>query len=119
MIYRVQIGGRTAHRLGFRISALTEYTSESIVARGKAIYQQLRNEVEPHHNGKFLAIDIKTADYEIDEQGTVAINRLLSKRPDAVIYLVRIGQRAVYRLGFRGPYGTLANKVRTNPKPLK
>ena len=36
----------------------SDYTAEAIVARGKAIYQQLRDVVEPHHNGKFLVIDI-------------------------------------------------------------
>ena len=70
VIYCVRIGCRTASQLGFRLSVLTDYTSEDIVTRGKTIYQQLRNEVEPQYNGKFLAIDVKTEDYEIDDQGT-------------------------------------------------
>ena len=32
----------------------SDYTPETIVARGNAIYQQRRNEVEPQHNGKIL-----------------------------------------------------------------
>ena len=96
----------------------SDHTAETIAARGKAIYQQLRNEVEPHHNGKFLVIDIETGDYEIDAKGTLAINRLFVKRPDAVIYLLRIGHRTAYQIGFRGTYGTLTNKVKTNTKPL-
>lgn len=91
-------------------------TTETTAMRGKTIYQQLRNKIEPHHNGKFLAIDIETEDYEIDVNGTVAITRLLAKHPDAVIYLLQIGHRAAYRMGFRGTYGTLINKVKTNTK---
>lgn len=119
VVYCMRIGARTAHQLGFRVSVLTDYTSEDIVDRGKEIYQQLRNEVEPQYNGKFLAIDIKTEDYEINDQGTMAISRLLSQHPDAVIYLGRIGHRAAYRMGFRGTYGILANKVNTNIKLLQ
>ena len=89
----------------------SDYTSKAIVTRGKAIYQQLKDEVELHHNGKFLAIDIETQDYEIHDKGTVAITQLLAKYPNAVIYLVRIGHRTAYKAGFRGTYGTLINKV--------
>ena len=118
VIYCTRIGCRTANPLGFRLSTLTDYPSGTITARGKAIYQKLQNKIEPRHNGKFLVIDIQTEDYEIDAQGTVAINRLLSKHPDAVIYLSRIGHQSTYQLGFRGIYGTLANKWRL-AKPLK
>ena len=97
----------------------SDYTAEAIADRGKAIYQRLRDAVETEHNGKFLVIDIETENYEIDVQGTVAVNCLLSKHPDAVIYLLRIGHRTAYRIGFRGTYGTLANKVKTNTKPTK
>ena len=91
-------------------------TAETTATRGKTIYQQLRDKVEPYHNGKFLAIDIETEDYEIDANGTVAITRLLAKHPDAVIYLLQIGHRAAYQMGFRGTYGTLTKKVKTNIK---
>ena len=97
----------------------SDHTTETIATRGKMIYQRLRDEVEPHHNGKFLAIDIETEDYEIDLNGTVAVTRLLAKHPDAVIYLLKIGHRAAYRMGFRGTYGTLTNKVKANAKPLQ
>lgn len=77
----------------------SHYTSETIVARGKAIYQHLKDEVELRHSGKFLSIDVATKDYEIDADGTLAITRLLDRHPNAVIYLVRIGHRTAYRVG--------------------
>ncbi len=107
VIYCTRIGCLTANPLGFRLSVLTDYPSGTVTARGEAIYQKLQNEVERHHNGEFLVIDIQTEDYEIDVRSTAAINRLLSKHPDAVIYLVRIGHQAAYQLGSGGTYGTL------------
>lgn len=95
----------------------SDYTTETIGARGKSIYhQRLQEAVEPNHNGKFVAIDIETEDYEIDANGTVAVTRLLAKHPDAVIYLLKIGHRSAYRMGFRSTYGTLTNKTKTNTK---
>ena len=88
----------------------SHYASEVVVARGKAIYQQLKDEVELHHNGKFLVIDVETENYEIHDRGTVAITRLLDRHPNAVIYLMRIGHQTAYKLGFRSTYGTLSNK---------
>ncbi|RKU15592.1 hypothetical protein C6501_06770 [Candidatus Poribacteria bacterium] len=84
----------------------SDYTSKAIVTCGKAIYQQLKDEVEFHHNGKFLAIDIETQHYEIHDKGTGAITQLLAKYPNATIYLVRIGHRTAYKAGFRSTYGT-------------
>lgn len=117
VIYCTRIGCSTANPLGFRLSVLTDYPSGTVTTRGKTIYQKLQNKVEPRHNGKFLVIDIQTEDYEIDDQGTVAINRLLSKHPDAVIYLMRIGHQSPYRLGFWNTFETSKNKIKTNTEP--
>ena len=78
------------------------YTSEAIAARGKEIYQQqIREKVEPQHKGKFLSVDIETGDYEIDTDDLSPSMRLLAKRPEAVIYSLRIGFRAAHRIGFK------------------
>ena len=78
------------------------YTSEVVAARGKEIYQQqIRDKVEPEHKGKFLSVDIETGDYEIDTDDLSPTMRLLAKRPDAVIYSLRIGFPAAYRIGFK------------------
>ncbi len=80
----------------------TKYTSEFVTARGKEIYQQqIQDKVEPEHNGKFLSVDIETGDYEIDTDDLSPSIRLLAKRPDAVIYSLRVGFPAAHRLGFK------------------
>jgi hypothetical protein len=78
------------------------YTAEEVAARGEALYeQQIRAHVEVAHMGKFVVIDIETGDYEIDVDDLAATKRALAKRPDAVLYGLRIGVPTAYRLGGR------------------
>ena len=76
------------------------YTSEEVASRGEAIYGgQIRDKVEANHIGEFLVIDIETGEYEIHAEDLIATKRLLAKRPSAVIYGLRIGFPAAYRIG--------------------
>jgi hypothetical protein len=80
----------------------SHYTAEAVAARGEAIYeQQIRAEVEAEHKGQFVVIDIETGEYEIDADDLAATKRALAKRPNAVLYGLRIGYPAAYRLGGR------------------
>ena len=79
----------------------SDYPREVVVSRGKEIYQQLRDKVEPEHKGRILAIDVKTGDYEIDDKVAVALERVRAKNPDAMVYCLRLGSPGVYRMGFR------------------
>ena len=79
----------------------SDYPREVVVSRGKAIYQQLRDKVEPEHKGRILAIDVKTGNYEIDDEDAVAMDKIHAKNPDAIVYCLRIGFPAVHRFGFR------------------
>ena len=79
------------------------YSSEEVVRQGKAVYeQQLRAKVESGNIGKFLVIDIETGAYEIDRDEVAALKRAKAKRPDAPLYMLRIGYRAAYHLGGAG-----------------
>jgi hypothetical protein len=76
------------------------YTPEEVAQRGEAIYErQIRARVEPEHRGQFVVIDIETGDYELDADDLVATKRALAKRSEAVLYGLRIGSPAAYRLG--------------------
>jgi hypothetical protein len=73
---------------------------EEHARRGTEMYeQQVRPRVEADNYGKIVAIDIDTGDYEIAETGLAASQRLLARHPDAQIWCVRIGHRAVHHLG--------------------
>ena len=77
-------------------------TADMIASRGEELYQQnIRANVEAEHKGKFLAVDIETGDYAIADEDLDATDRLLSKRPDALVYGLRIGFPAAYRIGFK------------------
>jgi hypothetical protein len=75
--------------------------NEDIHRRGQALYdERIRALVETEENiGKELVIDVETGDYEIDESGLAASQRLHAKRPGAALFGLRIGYNAVYGLG--------------------
>jgi hypothetical protein len=76
------------------------YTREEIAHRGEELYEQrIRSAVEPANEGKIIVIDIETGDYEIDEDHLAANARARAKRPDAILYGMRIGHRALGKVG--------------------
>ncbi len=76
------------------------YTTEEVGRIGQELYdREIRSQVEAEHRGKFLVLDILTRDYEIDENDLAASDRLLARKPTAVLYGVRIGYPTAYRLG--------------------
>ncbi|HRX78895.1 MAG TPA: hypothetical protein P5307_07520 [Pirellulaceae bacterium] len=77
-----------------------KYLPEIVESRGEEIYdRQIRQKVEAGNKGKFVVIDIETGEYELDEDDLQATKRALAKRPEAVLYGVRIGYPTAYNLG--------------------
>ena len=60
---------------------------------GDVIYERdIQHLVEPEHNGKYAAIDLRTGEYEIAESKDDATRRLLKGRPwDTITWIQRIG----------------------------
>ena len=83
-------------------STQRRYSKEDFAQRGDAIYD---NDIRPHLKnedaGKFVAIDIATGAYEIDEDELEAGKRLRARVPEAQIWIVRVGSRYVHRFGGR------------------
>jgi hypothetical protein len=80
------------------------YSKEEFAQRGKAIYEaQVRSQVEAGNHGKIVAIDIETGAFEIGDDSLTAAKQLLRRYPDAQIFGIRIGHRAVHRFGFSSP----------------
>lgn len=76
------------------------YSPEEVESRGEEIYnQQIRQQVEAGNRGKFVVIDIETGAYELDDDVLQATKRALTKRPEAILYGVRIGYPTAYNLG--------------------
>jgi hypothetical protein len=85
------------------------YDKDEIARRGKDLYEgHVRGEVEAGgaNEGRFLAIDVDSGDHEVADDALGAGAGLRRRRPDATIYLMRVGRpgerpRAAYRLGGR------------------
>lgn len=76
------------------------YAVEEVARRGRDLYErEIREKVENEHTGKFLVVDVDSGEYEIAEEDIVAFDRALANNPDAVLYGIRIGESAAYRLG--------------------
>jgi hypothetical protein len=74
-------------------------TSDEIARRGDLLYER---EVAPHvsteDTGCFVAIDVESGVYEIDRHELTAIHRLLAQKPDAQIWLRRVGKTYTHRI---------------------
>jgi hypothetical protein len=78
------------------------YSKEEFARRGDEIYAtQVRSQVEAGNQGKIVAIDLETGDFEVDASEIAACDRLEARHADAQIWIVRIGSRHVRRLGGR------------------
>ena len=78
----------------------TTLTKEEIAQRGREIYDRdVRPKVESANKGRFLVVDVLSGAFEIADSDRAASDQLKARIPDAVIYGLRIGHRAAYRLG--------------------
>ena len=82
------------------------YGKEEFARRGDAIYE---NDVLPHLKaedaGKFVAVDIESGAFEIDDNELGACDKLDARIPDSQTWLVRIGSRYLHRFGGRESRG--------------
>ena len=79
---------------------------EETARRGDEIYaRQIRSLVEEGNRGRVVAIDVESGVYALAENALSASHRLLDQVPNAEIWCVRVGHRALHRMGgaaFRG-----------------
>jgi hypothetical protein len=79
------------------------YSKEELARRGQELYESgIRQQVEADNDGKIVAIDIETGDFEVDDDTLIASDRLLERNPDAQTWFIRIGHRGVHRFGWHG-----------------
>ena len=74
------------------------HSKEEFARRGDAIYERdVRPVVKQGDEGKFVAIDIETGTYEMDEDELAASDRLLARVPNSQIWMTRVGSRYAHR----------------------
>lgn len=78
------------------------YSANETARRGDAIYERaIRPQVEATDYGRVVAIDIETGAYAIDDTALAAARRLRTQHPQAAVWFVRVGHRALHRIGGR------------------
>lgn len=81
-------------------STKTRLTLDEIADRGEKIYQdRLRAQVREGNVGKYLVIDIGSGDYEIGDEHLPTAKRLCARHPNASLYGMRIGYKAIASFG--------------------
>lgn len=79
---------------------MDRYTAQEVARRGREIYERrLRSQVEPEHEGRFLVVDVESGEYALADDELEAFDRALEKKPDGVLYLLRVGHPAAHRIG--------------------
>jgi len=67
---------------------------------GQKIYEeQLRDKLEREAMGKFVAIEVTTANYSVAESELEALSAAKTAKPDGFFYLVRVGSDGAFWLG--------------------
>lgn len=70
---------------------------DEIARRGSEVFnRQVRPQLRPEDDGKFVAVDVASGDYELNEDDYTAIMRLRNRRPSAEIWLERAGYPAAH-----------------------
>ena len=70
---------------------------------GDEIYERdIRTQVEAHHHGEVVAIDVDSGIWAIGDNVIAATDHLRTKRPEATdVWLLRVGYRALHHFGGR------------------
>ena len=80
------------------------YERHDLARRAKDLYERCireRVEADGSNEGRFVAIDVKSGDYEVAEGALGAGAGLRRRRPEASVYLMRVGRPAAFRFGGR------------------
>jgi hypothetical protein len=79
------------------------YSEEEHARRGTQLYEErIRPRLPEGSEGKIVAIDVDTGAFEIADDALTASERLFAVHPAAQPWFVRVGHRAVHRLGGHG-----------------
>jgi hypothetical protein len=84
------------------------YSKEEFARRGEEMFER---DIRPHIKSAparhFVVIDIETGDYEVDASELAASDRLRARRPNAQMWLRRVGSPFACRFGFHQRSATI------------
>jgi hypothetical protein len=74
-------------------------TPEELARMAAEVFDRsVRPVLRPEDDGKYVAIDVGTGDYEMDPDDYAAVSRLRARRPGAEVWLERAGQPTAYQM---------------------
>ena len=78
-------------------------TPDAVLAEEQRIAEDFYNRLihpslRPEDDGKFVAVDVGSGDFELDTDDFAATGRLLDRRPGARLWLMRTGPSPAYRI---------------------
>ncbi len=80
-------------------TATLEFTAADVVRLGKEIYyRDILPQIESGNEGRVVAIDVGSGDYEIAESATISAARLRLRKPNAEVFFMRIGFPTMARI---------------------
>jgi len=76
---------------------------ERLAQLGDEVFdRRVRPRLRPEDDGKFVALDIGSGDFEIDDDDYAAVARLRARLPTAEVWLARAGFPAAYQIRLVG-----------------
>jgi len=80
-------------------TAIAQLTREEIIRRGKEIYERdIRPLLEAGNEGRVVAIDVISGEYELADTATISANRLRARLPEATVFFMRVGYPTMARI---------------------
>jgi hypothetical protein len=61
------------------------------------IERRIKPQLSPDDNGKFIAVDVDSGDFELDKDDYSAVVQLRARRPEAEVWLGRAGFPTAYQ----------------------
>lgn len=77
---------------------------DDLARRAKDLYEpriRERVEAEVDNEERFVAVDVESGDYKVADDALGASVGLRRRRPEASVYLMRVGRPTAFRLGGR------------------
>lgn len=82
------------------MNAKAELSPEECARLGDELYEKkIRALVEKGNEGKIVAIDIDSGDFAVADKTLDATDQVFARRPNAQIWIIRIGQGWVHSFG--------------------
>lgn len=76
----------------------TPHSTEELDRLGKIRYEEIRSELEAHHHGGFVMIEVDSGDYFVGSTPQAALDQAQTAHPGKVFYMIRIGYKAAHKL---------------------